>query len=127
MHLLSAAAATMVEVVTMSDRPDRESMADEVFVLHPLSFKRWLESIVGCDCDNGKRSEPDPGQSGYSAWLEDDGTRQSWPCRRCVVVEAGGIRVRVRLGLLVRAEPDSVADYRKYGGVIVPAVEVADE
>ena len=85
-------------------------MSDYEWVLNPEQtefLSRWLQGLVGCDCDNGMRRATPPGSARA---LSDE------PCDRCVLVEVGGIMVRVKKDWLTAS-----------ANVIVPAVEVADE
>ena len=52
-------------------------------------IRGWLESLVGCNCDNGEISDPTAVGFGYA-------------CPRCVKVQVGGITLRARQDALTR-------------------------
>ena len=78
-----------------------------------IAFRIGLESLVGCDCDNGWRL------CEHSGLVADDNCDHApEPCIRCVLVEVGGIRMRTRIGW---------NGYIATPGIVgLPAVEVAD-
>jgi hypothetical protein len=85
----------------------------EPHALDKQGFRRVLESLVGCDCDNGWRLH-DPGYDFPKANK----------CDRCVLVEVGGVKVRARR--------ETVPVIHEYGWpdrqeLVLPAVEVNDE
>lgn len=98
----------------MSDREVAGQIATNIERMNVAYLKAWLQSQVGCDCDDGVRIS-----------IKDRGLMDSFvePCDRCVLVEVGGIRVRVKQNFYEGS--GSHID-----GIIipaVPAVEVADE
>lgn len=91
----------------MSDLPGSKTQA--------VLTRMWLEQMVGCDCDNGIRY--------IDATTDADGTGE-YLCDRCVLVEVGGVRVRVRSEFAWREAglADSLVT-----SIEIPAVEVADD
>ena len=86
--------------------------------------REWLDSLgVLCDCFDGYRKHE------HSYLRPEDRVQVTdtviEPCDRCVLVEVGGIRVRVR-----RSAPNDwtlVWANRDLMGLMLPAVEVTDE
>jgi hypothetical protein len=74
-------------------------------MLDRQGFRRVLESLVGCDCDNGVRVHPSDFQE---------------RCTRCVLVEVGGVKVRVQKEKVIRWDAGG-------SGVGLPAVEVSGD